>query len=126
MDTDSLKELFEPFGAVSVKRMFGGHGVYADGVCFAIEQGGEVFLKVDAETQALFSTASSSPFIYMAKGKGRATSFWRLPATAAEDPEDLKRWATLGAQAARRAASMKAQKIARTRKSESASVRRPR
>jgi len=28
--------------------MFGSAGVYAEGLCFAIEQDGEVFLKVDA------------------------------------------------------------------------------
>jgi hypothetical protein len=37
MDAESLKALFEPFGPVAVKRMFGGHGVYAAGLCFAIE-----------------------------------------------------------------------------------------
>jgi TfoX/Sxy family transcriptional regulator of competence genes len=26
MDADGLKELFTPFGGVTVKRMFGGHG----------------------------------------------------------------------------------------------------
>jgi DNA transformation protein and related proteins len=36
MDADGLKALFEPFGSVAVKRMFSGHGVYADGLCFAI------------------------------------------------------------------------------------------
>ena len=48
MSAEALKELFKPFGAVVVRRMFGGAGVYADGLCFAIEQDGEVFLKVDA------------------------------------------------------------------------------
>ena len=46
-----MKELFKPFGEVTVKRMFGGGGVYAEGLCFAIEQGGEVFLKVDELSQ---------------------------------------------------------------------------
>ena len=55
MDADGLKALFEPFGPVTVKRMFGGHGVYAEGLCFAIEHGGGVFLKVDAESQAAFA-----------------------------------------------------------------------
>ncbi len=67
MNADNLKELFEPFGAVEVKRMFGGAGVYAKGLCFAIESGGEVFLKVDAETEKTFSAAGSSPFVYNAK-----------------------------------------------------------
>ncbi|HEY6735963.1 MAG TPA: TfoX/Sxy family protein, partial [Roseiarcus sp.] len=44
MDAEALKALFEPFGPVTVKRMFGGSGIYAEGLCFAIESGGEVFL----------------------------------------------------------------------------------
>ena len=54
MDADGLKELFKPFGAVTVRRMFGGHGVYAEGLCFAVESGGEVFLKVDAQSATGF------------------------------------------------------------------------
>ncbi|MEA2873640.1 MAG: TfoX N-terminal domain, partial [Hyphomicrobiales bacterium] len=34
MNADGLKELFEPFGPVTVRRMFGGSGGYADGLCF--------------------------------------------------------------------------------------------
>ena len=98
MNADGLKALFEPFGAVEVKRMFGGAGVYAEGLCFAIESGGEVFLKVDGETQADFSAAGSSPFVYNAKGKPMTTSFWRLPSAAYDEPEDV---ATLGGAGAR-------------------------
>ena len=69
MSAEALKELFKPFGDVAVKRMFCGYGVYAEGLCFAIESDGEVFLKVDTESRASFSAAGSSPFIYLAKGK---------------------------------------------------------
>ena len=79
MNADGLKELFDPFGAVEVKRMFGGAGVYADGLCFAIESGGEVFLKVNSETEAALSGAGSSPFVYNARGKPMTTSFWAPP-----------------------------------------------
>jgi|SRR5579871_1181373 len=108
MSPEALKELFKPFGEISVKRMFGGAGVYAEGVCFAIEQGGEVFLKVDKQSEPSFAEAGSSPFIYMAKGKPMATSFWRLPAVAHEEPDELRRWALLGLEGARRAAAAKA------------------
>jgi len=100
---DEILELFAPFANVQVKRMFGGHGVYAEGFCFALEMGGEVFLKVDTETREAFASAGSSPFVHHARGKPTATSFWRLPAEA-DDPEALKRWASLGLQAARRKA----------------------
>ena len=52
----ALKALFEPFRSVTVKRMFGGSGIYAEGMCFAIELKGEVFLKTDcAFASRLFS-----------------------------------------------------------------------
>jgi DNA transformation protein and related proteins len=108
MNAEALKELFKPFGEVALKRMFGGYGVYAEGLCFAIESDGEVFLKVDAESQATFSAAGSSPFIYVAKGKPMATSYWRLPAIAHEGADELRHWAWLGLEAARRAAAAKA------------------
>ncbi len=69
MNADGLKELFGPFGAVEVKRMFGGAGVYADGLCFAIESGGEVFLKVDLETEAAFSGAGLFPLRLQRQGQ---------------------------------------------------------
>jgi DNA transformation protein and related proteins len=116
MDADGLKELFAPFGAVTIKRMFGGHGVYAEGLCFAVESGGEVFLKVDARSQPAFSAAGSSPFIYVAKGKPMTTSYWRLPAKAHDEADELIRWAALGLEAARRAAEAKAKPKAGARK----------
>ena len=69
MNADSLKELFEPFGAVEVKHMFGGAGVYAEGLCFAIESGDEVFLKVDAETEKSFLAAGLLALHLQRKGQ---------------------------------------------------------
>jgi TfoX/Sxy family transcriptional regulator of competence genes len=46
MDAEALKALSAPFGTI-VKWMFGGAGVYAHCLCFAIEQKGEAFLKND-------------------------------------------------------------------------------
>ena len=79
MTPDDLRALFEPFAAVAVKRMFGGCGVYADGLCFAIETGGEVFVKVDRETEAAFSAAGSAPFVYHAKGKPMTCLLYTSP-----------------------------------------------
>ncbi len=110
MDAEGLKELFEPFGVVTVKRMFGGHGLYADGLCFALALGGEVYLKCDVENRAAFVAAGSRPFSYMAKGRMVEVGFWRLVADAYDESDALKRWASLGLEAARRAAAAKAGK----------------
>jgi DNA transformation protein len=107
MDAEALKALFEPFGPVTVKRMFGGSGIYAEGLCFAIESGGEVFLKTDSLSRADFSAADSVPFTYVAKGKSRPTSYWSLPVIAHDEADELRRWAGMGLDAARRAATAK-------------------
>lgn len=112
MDAEGLKALFEPFGAVAVRRMFSGHGVYADGLCFALHLGGEVYIKADGQSEAEFSQAGSEPFIYAARGKPVKIGFWRLVASAYDDPDELKRWSGLGLSAARRAAAAKARKAA--------------
>jgi DNA transformation protein and related proteins len=117
MDAEDLKALFEPFGPVTVKRMFGGAGIYAEGMCFAIEANGEIFLKTDSLSRAVFSATDSAPFTYMAKGKSRPTSYWSLPTAAHEEGDELLRWANMGLDAARRAATAKAQSKAKRPKS---------
>ena len=114
MDADGLKELFAPFAPVSVKRMFSGHGVYADGVCFALNLRGDIFLKADSLTEQRFAAAGSQPFVYEGRrGTVTVLSYWRLVPGAYDDPDELKAWCGLAMAAARRAAAAKQAKGAR-------------
>jgi DNA transformation protein len=108
VDVEGLKELFEPFGAVTVRRMFGGAGIYAEGLGFAIEADGEIYLEADSVTQPSLSAAGSAPFTYVMKGKPKSMPFWRLPTIAHDEADELRRWASMGLEAARRAAEAKA------------------
>ncbi len=110
MDREGLEELFAPFAIVSVRRMFSGHGVYFDGLCFALSLGGNVYLKVDAETQAAFAAADSRPFVYSARGREVRVGYWLLPSAAFDDEDELRRWASLAFAAARRAAAKRTTK----------------
>jgi DNA transformation protein len=104
MDPEGLRELLAPLGPVTVRRMFGGAGVFADGLCFAIAIRGELYLKTDAETRAAFAAAGSAPFTYERRGVAREMSYWRLVAVAYDDLDELKHWGELALAAARRAA----------------------
>ncbi|MDE2016984.1 MAG: TfoX/Sxy family protein [Hyphomicrobiales bacterium] len=106
-DTAEIGEFFSSFGRVSVRRLFGGQGIYADGLCFAFLSEGEYFLKTDDVTRARFEAAGSSPFVFVMRGKPMEMSFWRLPTAAYDDADELRLWATLGLEAARRAAAGK-------------------
>lgn len=104
MDADRIHELFAPIGAIAIRRMFGGAGIYRDGRMFALEADGELYLKVDQTTRAAFAAVGSRPFTYTGKGKPVAMSYWLLPETAHEDPDELVHWATLALSAAARTA----------------------
>ena len=120
MDREGLEELFAPFAVVSARRMFGGHGVYCDGLCFALSIGGDIYLKVDAETEAEFAAAGSRPFVYAARGREVQVGYWLLPAAAFDDEDALRRWASLAFGAARRAA---AERMAKRQKVRSRPIR---
>lgn len=54
VDAEFIHDLFQPFGAVTVRRMFGGAGLFADGVMFGLVSGGQIYLKADATTMTCF------------------------------------------------------------------------
>jgi DNA transformation protein len=83
--------------------MFGGSGLYRDGVMFGLVSGGEIFLKSDEGTVPRFRAAGSRPFVYAKGGKETTMSHWSLPTEALDDSDELKRWAELAFQAALRA-----------------------
>jgi DNA transformation protein len=81
--------------------MFGGAGVYREGVMFALVSDGEVYLKGDATSRAEFREAGRRPFVYQKAGKAVEMSYWSLPEAAIDDSELLKAFAELSLRAAR-------------------------
>jgi DNA transformation protein len=106
-DPEYVKELFAGFGPVSVRRMFGGAGVFADGLMIALIAGGELFLKADENTIPAFQAEGAGPFEYGAKGRRVVMSYWRLPVRLFDDPDELGQWARKAYQVAQRASAPK-------------------
>ena len=91
--------------------MFGGTGIYRDGVFFALATSdGSIFLKCDAETEPRFRAAGASPFTYGRDRRQITMSYWSLPNEALDDADALKLWAELAYQAALRKPEKKARK----------------
>ena len=107
-----LRELLEPLGKVTVRRMFGAHGVYIDGVFVAVVDEGRAWLKADAQTEADFLAAGSSPFVFEMRGKQVPTSYWSVPESALDSPEDMQPWARRAIAAALRKPEVRAAKKA--------------
>ena len=104
-DTEHLKEVFSAFGPVSVRRMFGGAGVYAEGTMFALIADGELYFKADEDTIPAFRAAGVGPFVYGAKGRRVVMSYWRLPDRLLDEPDELAEWARAALRVAQRSAA---------------------
>lgn len=88
--SDYVLELLAGFGRVEAKRMFGGAGLYRDGVMFAILDDDVVFFRVDDALQTEMEAQGSVPWVYSMKSDGsiRSMGYWRMPETAADDPDE--------------------------------------
>lgn len=106
-------ELLAPLGPVRARAMFGGQGLYIDGLFAALIAGGELYLKVDDTTQARFEAAGCQPFTFeMKNGQQTSMRYYRPPEEALESPPLMLPWARLAFEAALRAANAKAKKPA--------------
>ncbi len=108
-----LHDLFATFGPITTRAMFGGHGVYHDGVIIGIVIDDMLYLKADDETRSQFEAAGCVPFVYHGQKKPIEMSYWSLPEDALESPQALLPWARLAYAAALRKA--RAAKPARPR-----------
>ena len=99
---DHLRELFAMLGAIDLRPMFGGHGVYLDGAIVGIVLDETLYLKTDAATRPRFEAAGCTPCVYDMKGRPLKMSYWTVPAEALDSPEALRPWAELACAAALR------------------------
>jgi DNA transformation protein len=108
VDPEYIRELFAVFGTVQVRRMFGGAGLYADGVMFGLVSDGQIYLKADAATAPDFEREGCVPFEYGTKtGKRAIMSHWRLPDRLYDDPDTLAQWAQAALLVAQRSGAAK-------------------
>ena len=100
---DFVLESLEPLGGVSARRMFGGWGIYKDGVMFALIAYDQLYLKVDDDNRAAFEARGLQPFIYTGKGRPIRMSYREAPGEGFDDPDILCDWARGACAAALRA-----------------------
>jgi len=115
VEAAAIQDLFTELGPVRVRKMFGGQGIYFQDRMFALEIGGELYLKADEKSLPLFRNASSRAFQYEKHGKTQTMNYWLLPEEASDDPAKIARWGRIALAAAERANSEKNSKRLRRR-----------
>ncbi|MDF2231565.1 TfoX/Sxy family protein [Albimonas sp. CAU 1670] len=101
---DWASDMFGQLGEISVKAMFGGAGIYCDGVMFAlIGRDDEIYLKAEGVLASALRAGGSTPFTYTRDGAARTMGYWRIPEDGLDDPEEACMWASRSLDIARAA-----------------------
>jgi DNA transformation protein len=103
---EHVRELMRGAGSVSARPMFGGHGIYLDGVIVGIVVADVLYLKTDGESRPKFVERDLPSFQYKTKkGSIQGTSYYQPPEEALESASAMREWLRLALGAALRAAS---------------------
>ena len=98
-----VDEALEPLGRLSMRKMMGGATLYVDGTIFAIMVDGELWLKSDAEADAVWDAQGAERFSVTFKdGKVDSMNYRRAPTDVYDDPDEMRRWAALALEAGAR------------------------
>ena len=90
---EHLHEVFNGLGPITARKMFGGWGVYHDGVMFGLVANDELYLKVDDTNRADFEALGLEAFVYDKQGKQMEMSYYQAPEFIFDDPDEAERWA---------------------------------
>ncbi|HEX8655254.1 MAG TPA: TfoX/Sxy family protein [Allosphingosinicella sp.] len=103
-----VQEALEPLGAVTMRKMMGGATLYLDGTIFAILDDGEIWFKSDADADATWDSAGCERFSMTFKDVRVDTmNYRRGPQDVYDDPDAMRRWASLAVEAGLRGAAKK-------------------
>ena len=103
-------DLMQSIGSVRAKGMFGGHGIFLEGLMFGLIADSALYLKVDKETENEFKDRGLEAFTYNKKGKEYKMSYFQAPEEALEDGEEMSMWVNKAYGVALKAASKKRKK----------------
>lgn len=99
---DSLEDVFALFGPLRARRMFGGYGVYHDGLMFGLVADDVLYLKADEKSFEVFARLGLTQFEYEKGGKKIKMSYCMAPEEIFDDPVRAKEWAERAFEAALR------------------------
>lgn len=100
-------ESLRALGPVGARPMFGGHGLFMDGLMFGLITDDQLYFKVDDGNRPAYEARNLQPFAYRNKDRTVVTSYREAPSEGFDDPEILCAWASEACAAARRADARK-------------------
>ena len=89
--SDFVVEQLDGCGPITTKRMFGGVGIYAGDIFFALIDNDILYLKVDDSTRQDFVRAGCGPFRPYGDDR-ESMQYYSVPVSVLEDADALAVW----------------------------------
>ena len=89
---DYIVDQLGQLGFVAVKKMFGGAGIYYDGLIFGLLADDVLYFKVDDSNKSDYERAGMKPFQPF-DDKPMVMPYYEVPVDILEDREELAEWA---------------------------------
>jgi DNA transformation protein len=86
-------DLFRPFGIITVRRMFGGEGIFAAGLMIGLVMEDRLYLRTDDSSRPDFLAAKCKPFTFAKGDKTVSTGYYTVPERLLDEPEEFAGWA---------------------------------
>lgn len=90
---DLLEELFAPLGGVTIRRMFGGLGVFKEGMMFALVADDVLYFKADETTAPQFEAEGYGRWVYPGRDRAVPMPYWQAPERLFDEAEAFAEWA---------------------------------
>ncbi|HKU64091.1 MAG TPA: TfoX/Sxy family protein [Rhizomicrobium sp.] len=92
-DPTRFDDLFHFFGRISLRRMFGGEGIYAGEQIIGLVVDDRLYLKTTDSNRADYLAEGCKPFTFRRGKKITVTSYYAVPERLLDDPEEFAAWA---------------------------------
>ena len=89
---DYVVELMADWATVAARKMFGGYGLFREGLMFALIVEDELYLKADTGNVVQFERAGSRPFAYGSRERTVQLSYWLAPVASLDSPAAMGEW----------------------------------
>jgi DNA transformation protein len=90
---DQLAELFAPLRGVTIRRMFGGMGIFKDGMMFSLVARDVLYMRADDDFAKRFREQGSRQWSPVMRGREMVRPYWQVPERLFDEPEEFAEWA---------------------------------
>mgnify|MGYP000324205942 CR=1 FL=1 len=87
-----IQEALGHISGITARAMFGGYGLYKDGIICGLIDDDKLYFKVDESNRKDYEEKGSGPFIYVHKGKEMKMGYWLVPEDVLENRELAEMW----------------------------------